>query len=79
MSSNRGSLGRFRRDTTLTTKAKEVLAQLDSLSALAAGPVGAIGAAHPDSSLTRELSRSRLLVAELIRDIKKHPFRYINF
>jgi hypothetical protein len=79
MSSNRGSFGRFRRDTTLPTKAKGVLAQLDTLSALAAGPLGAIGAAHPDSSLTRELSRSRLLVAELIRDIKKHPFRYINF
>ncbi len=79
MSSNRGSLGRFRRDTTLTRRATGVLAQLDTLSALAANPVGAIAAAHPDSSLTRELSRTRVLLAELIRDLKKHPLRYIKF
>ena len=32
MSSNKGSLGRFRRDSTLTTKAAGVLAELDTLS-----------------------------------------------
>jgi len=79
VSSNKGSLGRFRRDTTLTTKAKGVLAELDKLSALAASPAGALEAPHPDSSLTRELSRTRLLLAELIRDLKKHPLRYIAF
>jgi MlaD protein len=79
VSSNKGSLGRFRRDTTLTTKAKGVLAELDKLSALAAGGAGALEATHPDSSLTRELSRTRLLLAELIRDLKKHPLRYIAF
>jgi hypothetical protein len=79
VSSNKGSLGRFRRDTTLTTKAKGVLAELDKLSALAASPAGALEATHPDSSLTRELSRTRLLLAELIRDLKKHPLRYIAF
>ena len=79
VSSNKGSLGRFRRDTTLATKAKGVLAELDKLSALAASPAGALEATHPDSSLTRELSRTRLLLAELIRDLKKHPLRYIAF
>jgi hypothetical protein len=79
MSSNKGSLGRFRRDSTLVTKATGVLARLDTLSALAANPVGTIAAAHADSSLTRELARTRLLLAELIRDLKKHPFRYIAF
>jgi ABC-type transporter Mla subunit MlaD len=79
MSSNTGSLGRFRRDTTLTTKAKGVLAELDKLSALAAGGAGALEAAHPDSLLTKELSHTRLLLAELIRDLKKHPLRYIGF
>jgi hypothetical protein len=79
VSSNKGSLGRFRRDTTLATKAKGVLAELDKLSAFAASPAGALEATHPDSSLTRELSRTRLLLAELIRDLKKHPLRYIAF
>ena len=79
VSSNKGSLGRFRRDTTLATKAKGVLAELDKLSAFAASPAGALEATRPDSSLTRELSRTRLLLAELIRDLKKHPLRYIAF
>jgi hypothetical protein len=79
VSSNKSSLGRFRRDTTLATKAKGVLAELDKLSAFAASPAGALEANHPDSSLTRELSRTRLLLAELIRDLKKHPLRYIAF
>jgi hypothetical protein len=79
VSTNKGSLGRFRRDTTLATKAKGVLAELDKLSAFAASPAGALEATHPDSSLTRELSRTRLLLAELIRDLKKHPLRYIAF
>jgi ABC-type transporter Mla subunit MlaD len=79
VSSNKGTLGRFRRDTTLTTKAKDVLAELDKVSALAAGGAGALEATHPDSALTKELSHTRLLLAELIRDLKKHPLRYIAF
>jgi phospholipid/cholesterol/gamma-HCH transport system substrate-binding protein len=79
MASSKGSLGRFRRDTTLTTKARGVLAQLDSLMLLASNPVGSISAADPDSSLTKELIRTRTLLASLIKDIKKHPSRYISF
>jgi hypothetical protein len=79
MSSNKGSLGRFRRDSTLTTKAKGLLAELDTLRAFASNPVAGITAAHPDSTLTRELDRTRALLAALIQDIKKHKMRYINF
>jgi hypothetical protein len=79
MSSNKGSLGRFRRDTTLVTKAKGLLAELDTLQLLASNPVGSIAAAHPDSALTKEMSRTRGLLAALIKDIKKNPSRYISF
>jgi ABC-type transporter Mla subunit MlaD len=79
MSSNRGSLGRFRRDTTLVTKANGVLAQLDSLSALASNPIGTIAGTQSDSAFNRELARTRVLLASLIRDIKANPLRYINF
>ena len=79
MSSNKGSLGRFRRDTTLATKAKGVLAELDTLRAFAANPVGAIAAAHSDSVLTRELNQTHALLDSLIRDMKKRPKRYIKF
>ena len=77
MSSNKSSVGRFRRDSTLITKAGHVLAELDTLRTLVAGPVG--GVAASDSALTRELRRTRGLLALLIADIKKRPLRYIDF
>jgi phospholipid/cholesterol/gamma-HCH transport system substrate-binding protein len=77
MSSNKTSLGRFRRDSTLVTKAGHVLAEIDTLRALTSGPLG--GAAAADSSLAKELSRTRGLLAALIKDIKSHPLRYIKF
>ncbi|MGH7485312.1 MAG: hypothetical protein ACREMY_06845, partial [bacterium] len=78
LSSNRGSIGRFRRDTTLVAKANEVMSRLDSLSAMLANPVGSIQAAHPDSALSKQLNRSRALLDSLMTDVKKHPLRYIN-
>jgi hypothetical protein len=79
MSSKKGTLGRFRSDTTLVTKANGVLAELDTLQLLLSNPVASISAAHPDSALTKQLGRTRGLLASLINDIKKHPSRYISF
>ena len=77
ISSNKTSLGRFRRDSTLVTKAGHVLAELDTLRTLTSGSIG--GAAAADSVLARELGRTRGLLAALIKDIKSHPLRYIRF
>jgi phospholipid/cholesterol/gamma-HCH transport system substrate-binding protein len=79
VASNKGSLGRFRRDTTLVTNAGHVLAEVDTLRSLLSNPVDAIAAAHPDSALTRQLDRTHALLASLIRDAKTHPLRYIRF
>jgi ABC-type transporter Mla subunit MlaD len=79
MASNKGSLGRFRRDTTLVTNANHVLAEVDTLRALLSNPVGSIAAAHPDSALTRQLARTHVLLAALIKDAKSNPLRYIRF
>ena len=79
ISSNKGSVGRFRRDSTLVTKASHVLAELDTLSALMKSPVGTIAAAHSDSVLARELERQHTLLAALIADVKSNPLRYIRF
>jgi MlaD protein len=79
LSSNKGSIGRFRRDSTLITKAKGVLAEVDTLSALLSDPLGSIAAAHSDSLLSRQLARTRSLLDSLISDAKSHPLRYINF
>lgn len=73
MTSGDGSIGRFRRDTTLMTKVKGITAELDSLRALSKGFGGG------DSSLTLALAQRRALMDSLITDIKKHPFRYISF
>lgn len=78
VSSNRGSLGRFRRDSTLMTKAGHVLAELDTLRALATSPLGTIAAVHSDSVLARKLTEQHELMAQLMTDIKKHPLRYIS-
>jgi hypothetical protein len=79
MSSNKGSLGRFKRDTTLISNAGHILAEVDTLRALLADPVGAIAAAHSDSALTLQLARTHTLLAALIKDARSHPLRYISF
>ena len=79
MSSNKGTLGRFRRDTTLVTNANHVLAEVDSLRALLSDPVGSMAAAHADSALTRQLDGTHALLASLIKDVRSHPLRYIRF
>lgn len=79
MASNKSTLGRFRRDTTLMTNAAYVLAEVDSLRTLLADPLGSMQAARSDSTLTLQLARTHTLLAALIKDAKSHPLRYIRF
>jgi phospholipid/cholesterol/gamma-HCH transport system substrate-binding protein len=79
MASNKGSLGRFRRDTTFFTNANHILGEVDTLRVLLADPVGSFEAAHSDSSLSLQLARTHTLLAALIKDAKSHPLRYIQF
>lgn len=74
-----GNVGRFRRDSTLGPQVRGLMAQVDSLRALAANPVGNIGRARADSTLTKELARAKRELDALMKDIKKHPLRYIAF
>ena len=78
-SSNKGTMGRFRRDSTLVTKARHVLAELDTLALLIQSPVGTIAAAHSDSALARQLDREHMLMDALVKDMKSNPGRYIRF
>ncbi len=79
MSSNKGSIGRFRRDSTLVTKAGGVLAEVDTLRSLLSDPLGSIAAAHSDSVLARQLARTHSLLDSLIKDARSRRGRYINF
>lgn len=78
-SSNKGTLGRFRRDSTLMIKAGHVLAEVDTLRALLVSPVGTLAAMHSDSVLAQQLDREHVLLAALIKDMKSNPMRYIRF
>jgi len=79
VSSGRGNVGRFRRDSTLAPTIKGIIAEMDSLRALATNPMGTIGRAHSDSTLLRLMASSRAALDSLIKDIKSHPIRYIAF
>lgn len=79
LASNRGSLGRFRRDSTLVSKSQHILAELDTLHALITSPIGTLAAVHSDTVLASELQQNKILLKELIADMKKNPMRYIRF
>lgn len=79
MASGKGSLGRFKRDTTLITQVTGLMSEMDSVSAKMFDPLGSIVRSHSDSALGRALIRNRALLDSLVKDAKKHPFRYISF
>jgi len=79
VSSSNGSIGRFRKDTTLATKAGHVMAEIDTIRSLISSPLGTIAAVHSDSVLARKLDEQHALMAALIKDMKSNPLRYIQF
>ena len=79
VSSDRGSLGRFKRDSTLPRTIAAMTRRVDSLMRLLSDPVGSIAKAHKDSVLVRALASSRASLDSLMQDVKKHPLHYISF
>ncbi|MEO8910086.1 MAG: MlaD family protein [Gemmatimonadaceae bacterium] len=78
MSSGNGSLGRFKRDTTLIMQAQGLMADMDTVRAKMFDPLGSIVRSHSDSALGRALTRNRALLDSLMKDVKGHPLRYIK-
>jgi phospholipid/cholesterol/gamma-HCH transport system substrate-binding protein len=79
VSSNRHTLGRFRRDSMLVQSVSAVRNELQRLATQAASPDGTIGRIRTDSALTAGVHRDLASLDSLIADIKKHPLRYIAF
>jgi ABC-type transporter Mla subunit MlaD len=79
LNSNEHSLGRFRRDSTLSSHVTKLKATLDSLQRLAGSPNGTIGRLRADSAITENIQRARAALDSLIADMKKHPLRYTPF
>ncbi|MEO7084206.1 MAG: hypothetical protein ABI442_14350, partial [Gemmatimonadaceae bacterium] len=76
--SNRHSLGRFQRDTTLSVELNRLLDELATVKQLASNPNGTIGRFRTDSAITMAVRYDMLRVDSLIADMKKHPLRYIS-
>ncbi len=79
LSSNAHSLGRFRRDSTLTVEIGRIRDELAETQRLASSPTGTIGRWRADSAVLRSVGRDRAAFDSLFIDMKKHPLRYIAF
>jgi hypothetical protein len=77
ISSGNGSVGRFRRDSTLMKQVAHLQSQVDSLRAITSSGTG-IGRMKTDSALTKEMARIRVELAALMADLRKHPLRYLK-
>ena len=78
VTTNRGSIGRFRKDTTLFKQLSHIRSELDSLKALVTGNSG-ITRLRTDTTITSEMARARAQLTAIMADLKKHPGRYIRF
>ena len=79
LSSDQHSLGRFRRDSTLTREIARTRLELLEVRRLASSPTGTIGRLHADSAITIGVRHNLAALDSLMADIKKHPLRYIAF
>jgi len=79
VSSGRGNVGRFRRDSTLSREVASVRASVDSLRTLVSARGGAVSRLQSDTTLKSEIARTRTELDSLMKAIKKHPLKYISF
>ena len=79
VTSNRHSLGRFQKDTTLVREMDRIQGELQELERRAASPGGTLGRFRADSAITRGIQRDLAALDSLFADMKKHPLRYIPF
>ncbi len=79
LASNQGSLGRFRRDSTLLRSVAEVRDELSITSRLLASHSGTLGRFAQDSIIAVQMAEMSKQMTELFTDMKRRPFRYIAF
>ena len=78
LTTDRGSVGRFRKDSTLFKQVSHIRSQLDTLKTMMSGKSG-IARLRGDTTLTSEMARARAQLTAVMADLKKHPGRYIAF
>ncbi|HZK78540.1 MAG TPA: hypothetical protein VFC35_06515, partial [Gemmatimonadaceae bacterium] len=77
MTTGNGNLGRFHRDSTLGPTIAHMRSEVDSLSAMLGNQNGGIGRIRTDSAIANEMTRVRAQLDSLMKDIKKHPRKYL--
>jgi phospholipid/cholesterol/gamma-HCH transport system substrate-binding protein len=79
LSSDRGNLGRFHRDSTLLPQVARIRAEVDSLRALLSNPNSEVARLRSDTALKTEIARARVQLDSLTMEVKKHPLKFISF
>jgi len=79
LASDRTSIGRFRRDSSLTRVVADVRDELAITSALLKAQSGTLGRVAQDSIIAVQMAEMSKQMTELFADIKRRPFRYIAF
>jgi len=79
LASDRTSLGRFRRDSTLLRTVGDLRDELSITSALLSSQSGSLARFRQDSIIAVQMAEMSRQMTELFADIKKRPFRYIAF
>ncbi|HEU4995287.1 MAG TPA: MlaD family protein [Gemmatimonadaceae bacterium] len=79
LASSAGSVGRFRRDTSLMANVSDVRAELARVRDALGAADGNTSRFKTDSALTRSLADANDEMTLLLADMKRHPLRYLHF
>ena len=79
LDSDRGNLGRFRRDTTLLADLERTRTEAAAVAAALSEARGTAGRMQHDEALVRELTGIGTQLDLLIEDLKRNPQRYLSF
>jgi len=73
------SVGRFRRDSRLQATVQDIQQELSTIRTLLQEARGSAGRFQQDSAIVRELIETQREMGAIMADIRRRPFRYLNF
>ena len=79
LASETTALGRFRRDTTLETTIESIQSELATVRALLEEARGTAGRMQYDGAIMESVAETQRELAAIMADIRRRPFRYLNF
>lgn len=79
LASDKTSLGRFRKDSTLLHEIADIRNELDIVRARLTSPTGTLGRARTDSALFASVSSAQREMTLIMADVHRRPLRYIHF